>query len=151
MKTHTALLSVCLAVLSSAVIVSAAQRKAAAAPLRMDFVPTGNLQLGTPGDLLPEPIGVRTKPGALVRFFSPDFGVIEESGAAEATVRADERGVAGVHVRLGENLGQYTVIASPAEGDGTDVLYTFRAIGAEAFQAREAKLAQARASVGGGR
>ena len=145
MKTPTALLSLCLAAIPSAVIVSAAQRKAPAAPLRMEFLPTGNLQLGAPGDLLPEPIGVRTKPGALVRFFSPDFGVIEESGGAEAMVRADEQGLARVHVRMGENLGQYTVIASPAEGDGTDVLYTFRAIGAEALRA------QARASVGGGR
>lgn len=153
MHMRTVLLAVCLAGSLSALIVSSSEKKERKPPLRVEFLPAGNLQVGAPGELLAEPIAVHTRPGAAVRFFSPDLGLIEESGGAEATVRADERGLARVHVRLGANLGTYTVIASPAEGDGSQALYTFRALGAEAVQARRARLAGAgvQAETGGAR
>ena len=151
MHMRTVLLAVCLAGSLSAWIVSAGERAERKPPLRVEFLPAGNLQVGAPGELLSEPIGVRTQPGAAVRFYSPDLGLLEESGKAEATVEADEDGLARVHVRLGANLGTYTVIASPAEGDGTEALFTFRAIRAEAMQARQSRLAQvgAQAPAGG--
>ncbi len=150
MHLRTAALAVCLAGSLSAVIVTADQRRASrSAPLALQFLPAGNLQVGVTGELLPEPIAVQTTPGAEVRFFSPDLGLIEESGAAEATVIADERGRASVHVRLGANLGRYTVIASPARGDGSQAVYTFRALAGEAMQARKAKLAAARTHAAG--
>ena len=154
MHIRFSVLAACLAGALSAVVFSSGEKGAESAPLRIDFVPAGNLQVGVPHELLPEPIAVRTQPGAAVHFFSPDLGLIEESGAVEATVKADENGWARVHVRLGANLGRYTVIASPAVGDGSQALFTFRAIPVEAQQARKAKLApaieSARASKGGG-
>src|SRR5262245_22878230 len=128
MSTRTVLLAVCLAGSLSALIFSTAEKGERRPPLRIDFLPAGNLQVGAPGELLGEPIAVRTQPGAAVRFFSPDLGVIEESGRAEATVEANAQGLAQVRVRLGANLGTYTVIASPAKGDGTEARYTFRAL-----------------------
>jgi hypothetical protein len=128
----------------SAALLSTAEKPIHKATLRIDFDPAGNLQVGVPGALLAEPIRVHTQPGAKVRFFSPDLGRIEETHAAEATVVADERGLASVHVRLGANLGQYTVIASPAEADGSEAVYTFRALRPEAMELRQAKLAAAR-------
>ena len=140
MKLRTVALGLCLTSALSAVIVTAGE-KDARAPLALRFLPEGNLQVGTPGTLLSEPIAVATVPGAEVRFYSPDLGLIEESGAAEATVTADAAGRASVHVRLGQNLGRYTVIASPARGEGGEALYTFRAVEPAAFAAREARLA----------
>jgi hypothetical protein len=147
MHLRTAALAVCLAGSLSAVIVTADQKRGArSAPLALQFLSAGNLQVGVTGELLPEPIAVQTTPGAEVRFYSPDLGLIEESGAAEATVIADAAGLASVHVRLGANLGRYTVIASPARGDGSEAVYTFRALDGEAMQARKAKLARAHAA-----
>jgi len=142
MHLRTVALAVCLLGSLSAVIVTADRKEGLSSPpLEIRFLPAGNLQVGIPGELLAEPISVQTKPGAEVRFFSPDLGIIEESGAAEATVFADATGRASVHVRLGANTGHYTVIASPARGDGAQAQFTFRAIGAEAMQARSAKIA----------
>jgi len=141
MHLRTVALAVCLAGALSAVIVQATDKDSRSAPLRLQFRSAGNLQVGVPGERLAEPIGVQTEPGAEVRFFSPDLLLIEESGAAEATVTADARGWAGVHVRLGANLGRYTVIASPARGDGQEAVYTFRAIEPAAMQARSTKIA----------
>src|SRR5262245_56280723 len=101
---RSAALAVCLAGSLSAVIrARAEQARRTGEPLPIQFVPAGNLQVGVPGELLAEPISVQTSPGAEVRFFSPDLGIIEESGKAEATVIADEHGRASVHVRLGQN------------------------------------------------
>lgn len=158
MHLRTAALALCLAGSLSTVIVTAAEKEGSlGAPLQIQFLPAGNLQVGVSGQLLPEPIAVQTTPGAEVRFFSPDLGLIEESGMAEATVIADAEGRASVHVRLGANLGRYTVVASPARGDGSLAVYNFRAIPGDAMQARYAKLAQARTqaahdggAVGGG-
>lgn len=141
MHLRTVALAVCLAGALSAVIVTATDKESRGTPLRLQFQPSGNLQVGVPGELLAEPVGVQTVPGAEVRFFSPDLGILEESGAAEATVVADARGWAGVHVRLGANLGRYTVIASPARGVGEEAVYTFRAIEPAAMQARSTKIA----------
>jgi len=104
------------------------------------IVPTGNLQIGMPGELLPEPIEIATVPGAAVRFFSPDLGVMEESGTREAVLVADERGRVRAHVRLGENLGRYTVVAEFADQDGPSVSFHFRAVAPEMMQARAARL-----------
>jgi hypothetical protein len=144
MALRSLLLAVGVAGALSAALLTSAEKPIHESALRIEFDPAGNLQVGVPGTLLSEPITVRTQPGARVRFFSPDLGVIEETGAAEATVTADERGLAHVQVRLGANLGQYTVIASPAEGEGSEVVYTFRALRPEAMLEREAKLAAAR-------
>lgn len=141
MHLRTIALAVCLAGALSAVIVSATDKESRT-PLRLQFQSAGNLQVGVPGELLGEPVGVQTVPGAEVRFFSPDLGVIEESGAAEATITADVHGWAGVHVRLGANLGRYTVIASPARGVGQEAVYTFRALEPAAAAVRKAKIAR---------
>src|SRR5262245_20371546 len=130
--------------LSTVIVTAADKQQTSGASLVLHFVPEGNLQVGAPGELLPEPVSVRTTPGAEVRFRSPDLGIIEESGSAMTTVRADENGLASVHVRLGRNLGNYTVVVTPAEGDGTIGVYTFRAITRESMQARDAKIAQGR-------
>jgi hypothetical protein len=140
MKLRTLLLAVCLGGSLSAVVVTA-EKRPTSVPLTLEFLPAGNLQVGVPGELLAEPIAVRTRPGAEVSFFSPDLGIIEESGGAEATVVADSEGRASVHVRLGANLGGYSVLASPARGDGSQALYHFRAVTPEAMQVRRAKLA----------
>jgi hypothetical protein len=124
-------------------------REDLAPDLRM--LPGGNLQVGVPGELLPYPIGVATAPGIEVTFSSPDLGLIEESGAATATVVADQQGLARVHVRLGKNLGRYTVIAGLAQGDGPALPFTFRAIRPESMAVRSERLGLAReTSVKGG-
>jgi hypothetical protein len=151
MYTRTLLLAVCLAGSLSAWIVSSPEKGARPEPLSIEFLPAGNLQVGAPGELLAEPITVRTRPGAEVRFFSPDMGLIEESGRADAVVTADAEGLARARVRLGANLGTYTVIARPAQGDGTDARFTFRAVRAEALRARQAKIQQAPSAKGGAR
>ena len=104
------------------------------------IVPTGNLQIGVPGELLPEPIEIATMPGAAVRFFSPDLGLLEESGAREAVLIADEQGRVRAHVRLGENLGRYTVVAEFAGQDGPSVSFHFRAIAPQMMASRNARL-----------
>lgn len=111
--------------------------KSAAGHLRL--VPSGNLQVGVPGELLPEPIEIATLPGATVRFFSPDLGLIEGSGR-EALVVADELGRARARVRLGENLGRYTIVAEVAGQDGPSVTFHFRAVAPAAMEARRAAL-----------
>lgn len=127
----------------------AADRGAKSSQGHLRATPSGNLQVGIPGELLAEPIAVTTLPGNAVRFFSPDLGRIEESGTREATVIADERGLAQVHVRLGANLGRYTVVAELVGQDGPSASFHFRAIAPAAMEARRTSLGLA--TTGGAR
>jgi hypothetical protein len=138
---YRALSALCLVGSLCAVIGLAADsgaKKSSQSHLRI--APTGNLQVGIPGELLAEPIAVFTLPGTAVRFFSPDLGLLEESGGREAILVADERGRAQAHVRLGSNLGRYTVVAELVGQDGPSVSFHFRAIAPAAMEARRAEL-----------
>lgn len=159
MKHRTVVLAVCLVGTLTAMFGLAAEQGTKGARGQLRFLPAGNLQVGVPGELLSEPIAVQATPGAAVQFLSPDLGVIDESGQASAIVVADEQGIASVHLRLGANLGRYTVVATLAHEDGPQIVYDFRAIEPEAMQARAARIAAASgrdldgndaSSVGGG-
>lgn len=136
---YRALFALCLVGSLGTMIGLAADKGAKSSAGHLRLVPSGNLQVGIPGELLPEPIELTTQPGATVRFFSPDLGIIEGSGR-EALVVADELGRARAHVRLGENLGRYTVVAELAGQDGPSVTFHFRAVAPAAMQARSAEL-----------
>lgn len=102
----------------------------------IERIEAGNLQVGVVGQLLPWPVAVRTAPGRVVTFRSPDLGRFEESGRTLATVRADARGLARAHVRLGQNPGQYTVLVRVGDEAGPEVVYRLRALTAEQMATR---------------
>ena len=135
---YRALFALCLVGTLGTMIGLAADKGSKSSPGHLRLVPSGNLQVGVPGELLAEPIEIATMPGSTVRFFSPDLGLIE--GRREALVVADELGRARAHVRLGENLGRTTVVAELVGQDGPSVTFHFRAAAPAALEARRIEL-----------
>jgi hypothetical protein len=106
------------------------------------------LGFGQPASSFAEPLRVRTRPGAPVRFSAPDWGVFP-NGLRTITKIADADGVASTSFTFGPSASNYRVVAATPSSPDV-VVFDLEALDQDAWQAH-VRLAELPASTGDSR